>query len=51
MKTTKKSKELDVDFIKSEPLTEKEKKELSAFIKELKSKNEKKHKSHKKIAA
>jgi len=48
----KKSNELEVDFIKSNPLTEKERSELSAFIQKLKSKSGKKkmlkHKSHKK---
>ncbi len=34
----KKSEELDIDFIQSKPLTEQEKKDLSAFIKMLKSK-------------
>lgn len=39
MKSTKHSDELDVDFIQSRPLTEKEQKDLSAFIQKLKDKN------------
>jgi hypothetical protein len=39
MKSTKHSDELDVDFIQSRPLTEKEQKDLSAFIQKLKTKN------------
>ena len=46
MKT--KNKELDVDFIQSRPLTQKEEKELSEFIKKLK---DKKRKSTSKKAA
>ena len=42
MKSTKNKNELDVDFIQSRPLTEKEEKELSAFIKKLKVNNSKK---------
>lgn len=33
MKSNKEKNELDVDFIQSRPLTQKEEKELSAFIK------------------
>jgi hypothetical protein len=39
MKATKEKNELDVDFIQSRPLTEKEEKELSAFIKKRKEDN------------
>lgn len=39
MKT--KNEELDVDFIQSRPLTQKEEKELSEFIKKLKDKKSK----------
>lgn len=39
MKT--KNEELDVDFIQSRPLTQKEEKELSEFIKKLKNKKSK----------
>jgi len=46
MKTKKQ--ELDVDFIQSRPLTQKEEKELSEFIKKLK---DKKNKSTSKKAA
>jgi hypothetical protein len=42
MKSNKSKTELDVDFIQSRPLTEKEEKELSAFIKEMKENNAKK---------
>ena len=47
MKAAKHSNELNVDFIKSKPLTEKEKNELSAFIQKLKSKNKRKKRSKK----
>ncbi|MFM9004180.1 MAG: hypothetical protein ACKOSR_01565 [Flavobacteriales bacterium] len=42
MKARKIKTELDVDFIQSRPLTEKEEKELSAFIKKLKDNSTKK---------
>ena len=42
MQTTKHINELDVDFIISKPLTEKEKLELSNFITKLKLKNKRK---------
>jgi hypothetical protein len=42
MKSNKGKIELDVDFIQSRPLNEKEEKELSAFIKKLKENNAKK---------
>jgi hypothetical protein len=42
MKSKKNKKELDVDFIQSRPLTEKEEKELSAFIKKMKENTTKK---------
>ncbi len=42
MKPTKNKHELDVDFIQSRPLTEKEEKALSAFIKKSKENNSKK---------
>jgi hypothetical protein len=42
MKAKKIKTELDVDFIQSRPLTEKEEKELSAFIKKLKESSAKK---------
>lgn len=43
-----KSKELNVDFIQSRPLTKEEEKRLSEFIQKLK--NKKKKPSHKKAA-
>jgi hypothetical protein len=42
MKPKKDKIELDVDFIQSHPLTEKEEKELSQFIKKIKDNNAKK---------
>jgi hypothetical protein len=42
MKSKKDKNELDVDFIQSRPLTEKEEKELSVFIKKTKENNAKK---------
>lgn len=42
MKEKKIKPELDVDFIQSRPLTDKEEKDLSDFIKKLKVKNSKK---------
>lgn len=42
MKSKKIKPELDVDFIQSRPLTDKEEKDLSDFIKKLKVKNSKK---------
>ena len=42
MKAKKIKPELDVDFIQSRPLTDKEEKDLSDFIKKLKVKNSKK---------
>ncbi len=39
MKSAKHTQELDVDFIQSKPLTEKEEKELSEFIQKLNAKN------------
>ena len=42
MKAKKIKTELDVDYIQSRPLTEKEEKELSAFIKKLKESGSKK---------
>jgi hypothetical protein len=42
MKSKRDKNELDVDFIQSRPLTEKEEKELSAFIKKMKENNAKK---------
>jgi hypothetical protein len=42
MKSMKNKKELDVDFIQSRPLTEKEEIELSAFIKKMKENHAKK---------
>lgn len=42
MKSKRDKNELDVDFIQSRPLTEKEEKELSTFIKKMKENNAKK---------
>jgi hypothetical protein len=42
MKSKRDKNEFDVDFIQSRPLTEKEEKELSAFIKKMKENNAKK---------
>ncbi len=39
MKRIKHTDDLDIDFIKSKPMTEKEAKELSEFIKKLKEKS------------
>jgi len=41
MKSNKKIIELDVDFIQSRPLTEQEQKEISAYIKKMKEKMQK----------
>ncbi len=49
MKSSKKSKELDVDFIQSKPLTKSEEIALSAFIKKIKSRNKTHNLSNRKV--